>query len=64
MSEQSELLTEKEAAKLLSLNPGTLRSWRCEGRGPSYVRLGTRAIRYSLTAIQEWVQRGQVRVED
>jgi hypothetical protein len=32
------LLTDKEAAPLLGVAPATLRSWRCRGIGPTYVK--------------------------
>lgn len=38
-------LTTPEAAKYLSVKPGTLEVWRCQGRGPKFARLG-RAVRY------------------
>ena len=40
------LLTESEAANRLRLKPGTLRRWRHESRGPSWLRVEG-AIRYS-----------------
>ena len=45
----SSLLTEKEAAKLLSVSAGTLQVWRCTKRVPllKYLKLkDTRAVRY------------------
>jgi predicted DNA-binding transcriptional regulator AlpA len=36
----SRLLSNNEAAACLGIKPQTLRRWRWEGTGPSYVRLG------------------------
>jgi predicted DNA-binding transcriptional regulator AlpA len=47
-------LTELEAAARLGLKVATLRAWRCQGRGPAYVRLG-RAVRYLLADIEEFL---------
>lgn len=35
---------EKQAAKKLGVSVFTLRAWRCQGKGPSYVRMGRRCI--------------------
>lgn len=39
------LLNERAAAGYLGVSAATLRSWRCMGEGPIYVRLG-RSVRY------------------
>ena len=55
------LLTEKDAACLLHISIHALRHWRREGRGPQYLRLGRRMIRYRLPDLQAYVA---VHVED
>lgn len=47
-------LTETEAAIRLGLKVATLRAWRHQGRGPTYVRLG-RAIRYLAMDLDEFL---------
>ena len=43
------ILSEKEAADLLDVNPGTLKRWRSEGKGPAYTKNGSvRAILISI----------------
>ncbi len=37
-------LSEREAARRLSISPATLRFWRSKGRGPRVARLGRRAV--------------------
>jgi excisionase family DNA binding protein len=49
-----ELLTTKEAARLLALSHRTLEEWRLRGGGPHYSKLG-RAVRYARTDIAEWL---------
>jgi hypothetical protein len=41
-----ELSTAEEAAAFLRTEPRTLANWRCSGKGPSFVKLGERMIRY------------------
>lgn len=56
-----ELLNDMQSAHLLGVAPGTLRTWRIQGRGPAYVRLG-RAIRYTRAALAEFVAASTVRI--
>jgi len=51
----TEPLTEGEAAARLGLKIATLRAWRHQRRGPTFLRLG-RAIRYLSTDLDEFVQ--------
>jgi hypothetical protein len=46
MDEESNLLTEAQAAKILTLAPRTLAGWRRRKCGPRYVALARNAIRY------------------
>jgi len=51
------LLTRKEAAAVLGLKEGTLRTWASLGRGPRYKKLhsGSRAgVRYSVDELREY----------
>jgi predicted DNA-binding transcriptional regulator AlpA len=49
------LLSEKQVAAMLGLEPPTLRNWRVKGQGPRFVRLSRRAVRYSRADVEEWV---------
>lgn len=55
----AELLTPAEVAGLLKLdtkNPvATLRQWRCEGRGPDWIALTPRTIRYTRGAVERFL---------
>jgi excisionase family DNA binding protein len=51
------LVTVHEAARLLSLRPGTIRLWLSQGRFPT-VRVGSRAVRIPLSALESLIQRG------
>jgi predicted DNA-binding transcriptional regulator AlpA len=55
VSEESNPLSELEAAARLGLKVATLRAWRHQGKGPAFLRLG-RAIRYLSSDLDEFVQ--------
>ena len=48
------LISEKQAAKYLSLSPRTLRNWRVRGGGPPFVRISARCIRYRPEDLEAW----------
>jgi hypothetical protein len=53
------LLTRKDAAKVLGLKEGTLRTWATLGRGPRFKKLhdGPRAgVRYPIEEVQAYAQ--------
>jgi excisionase family DNA binding protein len=50
-----QLLTTAEAATYLSLSPRTLESWRSQLRGPQYVKVSGKAIRYRPEDLEQWV---------
>ena len=49
------LLTIEEVAELIGVHSSTLRAWRRKGIGPAYIK-GPRIVRYSMTAVQEWIK--------
>jgi predicted DNA-binding transcriptional regulator AlpA len=50
------LLTEAEAAEYLSASRMFLRKMRMRQAGPAWVRMGSRAIRYSVEDLNSWIQ--------
>ena len=55
---ESIFLTHKEAAARLGVTQGTLRFWRCKGKGPAYTKFGpskTSGVRYSIEDITAWL---------
>lgn len=50
------LLTPGELAALLSVSYYTLKDWRKQGRGPSFMKLERRLIRYPRAAVLAWLQ--------
>lgn len=53
------LLSEREAAEFLRLAVPTMRNWRCAKRGPAYLKLGARAVRYRFSDLQAFVAAGE-----
>ena len=58
LSVETRLLTAEEAAQYLSVSPKSLETWRTRGGGPRFVRLRSRAIRYRLNDLTEFVEQG------
>lgn len=50
------LLDEEETAEYLGLSPRTLQGFRVRGGGPDYVKLGSRAVRYRLSDLEEYIE--------
>jgi excisionase family DNA binding protein len=51
---QTQLLDQREAAKLLRLSERTLERLRLQGGGPLYVKAG-RAVRYREADLKAWI---------
>jgi predicted DNA-binding transcriptional regulator AlpA len=48
------LRTTEEVAETLRVAPVTLKTWRAQGRGPNYIRVG-RQVRYRDDDIAQWL---------
>ncbi len=59
INDHDALLTEVQAADLLSLSVRTLQAWRTRAFGPAYVRAG-RAIRYRRRDLFAWMDANTV----
>jgi predicted DNA-binding transcriptional regulator AlpA len=51
----SALLDVKQAAAALSVAPATLENWRWARRGPAFVRIGLRRVRYRVADLRAWL---------
>ena len=52
-------LYEKEAAQKLGVAVQTLRNWRCNRRGPAYIKLG-RSVRYRIEDILDFIDKHRI----
>lgn len=51
------LITTKEAAQMMGLTVNTLEKYRCYyGKGPKYIRISKRAIRYRVSDVEAFLQ--------
>lgn len=52
------LLNDSKAAERLGVSPATLRSWRCRGIGPAFIKMGRGAkapVRYSEADLEQFI---------
>ena len=47
-------LTTEELAARWGVTPATLRNWRTKKKGPAFVKLGGKLVRYTLEAVEAW----------
>lgn len=52
-------LNDVMAAEMMGLAPITLRKWRQQGCGPSFIKIG-RAVRYKLDDLVAWMDSHRV----
>ncbi len=50
------LLTTKQAAAYLNLQPRTLDDWRLRKIGPAYIKLINDAVRYRQSVLDAWLE--------
>ncbi len=60
---RKEFLTENEAAKLFSLSAATLKTKRCRGGGPSYIKDGRRVL-YSRSSLQAYLESKRIKTAE
>jgi hypothetical protein len=56
------LLNDDQTAVKLGISPATLRSWRCRGIGPPYIKLGqstNASVRYNPIDLDEFLSQGR-----
>lgn len=61
MNDGRNLMDTEAAAAYLGLQPSTLEQWRWKGRGPEFIRLSRRAVRYERAALDLYKKRNTVR---
>ena len=65
MPDKTEIyLSEKEAAALTRFCAGTLRNMRSAKRGPSYLKVGKRSVRYRQSDLENWMNGKPVLTSD
>ena len=51
-----ELINETEAADFIGLTPRTMQGYRYRGRGPPFVRLSARCVKYRRIDLLRWAE--------
>jgi len=59
-SQDKEILTDKETAAYLGVASRTLRDWRRQGKGPDYIRIGSK-VRYQKSDILNYLEKNKIR---
>jgi predicted DNA-binding transcriptional regulator AlpA len=55
---KDELMCTKAAAKRLGIGHQTLEKWRSQNRGPRFVKIGRKAVRYRSSDLTAFVEEG------
>ena len=55
MTTHQQLLTTDQTAEILDVHPATLATWRSEGQGPRYLKIGQRNVRYRSEDLERWL---------
>lgn len=53
------LLDTVEVARVLGIHPATLATWRSQGRGPEFLKVGPRKVRYRVRDLDTWLDRNR-----
>jgi len=54
------LLDTVSAAKRMGIAKGTLENWRSLGKGPRFIKVGTKMVRYDPRDIDSWLENGDL----
>lgn len=55
MTVEQRLASSAEVAEHLGMSPGGLAKLRMEGKGPAFIRVNSRTIRYRWMAVEAWL---------
>jgi len=53
------LLNEFDAAEYIAMSVNTLRRWRLFRKGPVFLKVGGKSVRYRVTDLQAFLAQGQ-----
>ena len=59
-----DLLTTKQAAQAMGLSVRAMEDMRRDGKGPAYVKMSARCIRYPRRLVSEYLEKHLVRTYD
>jgi hypothetical protein len=50
----------KKVAMILQTTSEQVRRWRKQGRGPAYIRMSSRQIRYDVRDVEAWLEKQKI----
>jgi predicted DNA-binding transcriptional regulator AlpA len=53
---QDPLLSTQQLSRVIDVKPRTLERWRLLRKGPDFVRINTRLVRYPLSEVESWLR--------
>ena len=56
------LLNERQVSLRLGVTPSPWQAWRYQGRGPQFLRLSNRCVRYRACDINAWLENRLIQV--
>jgi len=54
---QDKLMTRREVAEMLGMQPNTLARWAWKKEGPPFIKVGPKAVRYRRSEVMAWLWR-------
>ena len=51
------LMTEEQASGFIGVTRRAMQAWRVSGKGPNYVRISARCVRYRKVDLVDWSER-------
>lgn len=55
------LLNQKQTSEFLGVSERALEKWRLEEKGPPFVKVGNKLVRYRLSDLQKWIDKNTVK---
>ena len=56
---EKKYLTTEEVAEISGFAKGTLENWRCQAKGPCYLKVG-HSVRYLASEVEKWLEKYQM----
>ena len=60
----SDMLNQREAAKLIGVSPFTMNGWRHRRTGPPFIRISSRCVKYRRADVLAWLEARRVETSD
>ena len=58
--DETRFINENEVSVITGLSVQTLRNWRFQGKGISYIKAGSRAVRYKLDDVLSFMEERKI----